>query len=132
MPPQYFEKSNGHSVVGSPLTPRRLNEVRAETGGLGKGLSSSPTTLYDRYSSPTANPTRRRLFFENEAPLDSGGTSLRVSQQPVINTVPVQNVSPDAMSVTPVPGQTLVTVATATVTANNGQTVTIPVQGKLG
>ncbi|NXG83546.1 RBL2 protein, partial [Stercorarius parasiticus] len=128
MPPQYFERSAGNSVVGSPLTPRRINEVRAETGGLGTGLSSSPTTLYDRYSSPTANPTRRRLFVENDNTSDSG-TPVRVSQQPVVNTVPVQNMNPEAMSVTPVPGQTLVTVATATVTANNGQTVTIPVQG---
>uniref|UniRef100_A0A8C0EKF2 RB transcriptional corepressor like 2 n=1 Tax=Bubo bubo TaxID=30461 RepID=A0A8C0EKF2_BUBBB len=128
MPPQYFERSAGNSVVGSPLTPRRINEVRAETGGLGKGLSSSPTTLYDRYSSPTANPTRRRLFADSDSTSDSG-TPVRVSQQPVVNTVPVQNMNPEAMSVTPVPGQTLVTVATATVTANNGQTVTIPVQG---
>ncbi|NXX50686.1 RBL2 protein, partial [Tricholaema leucomelas] len=128
MPPQYFERSAGNSVVGSPLTPRRINEVRAETGGVGKGLSSSPTTLYDRYSSPTANPTRRRLFADNDTPSDSG-TLGRVSQQPVVSTVPVQNVNPEAMPVTPVPGQTLVTVATATVTANNGQTVTIPVQG---
>ncbi|XP_059569775.1 retinoblastoma-like protein 2 isoform X2 [Alligator mississippiensis] len=128
MPPQYFERSNGNSVVGSPLTPRRINEVRAETAGLGKGLSSSPTTLYDRYSSPTANPTRRRLFVDGDNTSDSG-TPVRVSQQPVVNTVPVQNVTPETMSVTPVPGQTLVTVATATVTANNGQTVTIPVQG---
>ncbi|XP_028941482.1 retinoblastoma-like protein 2 isoform X3 [Antrostomus carolinensis] len=128
MPPQYFERSAGSSVVGSPLTPRRINEVRAETTGLGKGLSSSPTTLYDRYSSPTANPTRRRLFVDNDNTSDNG-TPVRVSQQPVVNTVPVQNMNPEAMSVTPVPGQTLVTVATATVTANNGQTVTIPVQG---
>ncbi|KAM8982969.1 retinoblastoma-like protein 2 isoform 2-T3 [Ara ararauna] len=128
MPPHYFERSAGNSVVGSPLTPRRINEVRAETGGLGKGLSSPSTTLYDRYSSPTANPTRRRLFADNDNTSDSG-TPVRVSQQPVVNTVPVQNMNPEAMSVTPVPGQTLVTVATATVTANNGQTVTIPVQG---
>lgn len=96
---------------------------------LSSGLSSSPTTLYDRYSSPTANPTRRRLFVDGDNTSDSG-TPVRVSQQPVVNTVPVQNVTPETMSVTPVPGQTLVTVATATVTANNGQTVTIPVQGK--
>ncbi|KAM6117939.1 retinoblastoma-like protein 2 isoform 2-T2 [Pterocles gutturalis] len=128
MPPQCFERSAGNSVVGSPLTPRRINEVRAESGGLGKGLSSSPTTLYDRYSSPTANPTRRRLFVDNDNTSDSG-TPVRVSQHPVVNTVPVQNMNPEAVSVTPVPGQTLVTMATATVTANNGQTVTIPVQG---
>lgn len=94
------------------------------------GLASSPTTLYERYSSPAGNPTRRRLFVDNDTPTDSTRTPVRVSQQPVISTVPVQNVSPDTIPVTPVPGQTLVTVATATVTANNGQTVTIPVQGK--
>ncbi|RMC09092.1 hypothetical protein DUI87_14098 [Hirundo rustica rustica] len=125
MPPQYFERSAGNSAVGSPLTPRRINEVRAESGGLGKGLSSPPATLYDRYSSPTANPTRRRLFADSDGAPEGG--ALRVPPQPVVSTVPVQ--SPEAVSVTPVPGQTLVTVATATVTANNGQTVTIPVQG---
>ncbi|XP_044283681.1 retinoblastoma-like protein 2 isoform X2 [Varanus komodoensis] len=129
MPPQYFERSNGNSVAGSPLTPRRLNEVRAETGALGKGLPSSPATLYERYSSPTSNPTRRRLFVDNDTPTEATRTPVRVSQQPVISPMPVQNVSPETIPVTPVPGQTLVTVATATVTANNGQTVTIPVQG---
>ncbi|XP_066183961.1 retinoblastoma-like protein 2 [Sylvia atricapilla] len=126
MPPQNFERSAGNSAVGSPLTPRRINEVRAESGGLGKGLSSPPASLYDRYSSPTANPTRRRLFADSDSGPE-GGPAVRVPPQPVVSTVPVQ--SPEAVSVTPVPGQTLVTVATATVTANNGQTVTIPVQG---
>lgn len=92
------------------------------------GLSSPPATLYDRYSSPTANPTRRRLFADSDAAPEAAG--VRVPPQPVVSTVPVQNVSPEAVPVTPVPGQTLVTVATATVTANNGQTVTIPVQGE--
>lgn len=91
---------------------------------------ASPTTLYDRYSSPTASTIRRRLF-ENDSPSE-GGTSGRIPPQPLVNAVPVQNVSGEAVSVTPVPGQTLVTMATATVTANNGQTVTIPVQGKEG
>lgn len=94
------------------------------------GLSSSPTTLYERYSSPTSNPTRRRLFVDNDPPTEATRTPVRVSQQPVISTMSVQNVSTETIPVTPVPGQTLVTVATATVTANNGQTVTIPVQGK--
>ncbi|XP_042293936.1 retinoblastoma-like protein 2 [Sceloporus undulatus] len=129
MPSQYFEKSNGNSMTSSPLTPRRLNEVRAETGALGKGIPSSPTTLYERYSSPTSNPTRRRLFVDNDTATEASRTPVRVSQQPVIATMPVQTVSPESIPVTPVPGQTLVTVATATVTANNGQTVTIPVQG---
>ncbi|XP_037672441.1 retinoblastoma-like protein 2 isoform X3 [Choloepus didactylus] len=129
MPPQNLERADEICVAGSPLTPRRVNEVRADTGGLGRSITS-PTTLYERYSSPTASTTRRRLFVENDSPSD-GGTSGpgRVPPQPLVNAVPVQNMSGEAVSVTPVPGQTLVTMATATVTANNGQTVTIPVQG---
>uniref|UniRef100_A0A6J0U4X4 Retinoblastoma-like protein 2 n=1 Tax=Pogona vitticeps TaxID=103695 RepID=A0A6J0U4X4_9SAUR len=129
MPSQCLERSSGNNVADSPLTPRRLNEVRAETGALGKGLPASPATLYERYSSPTSHPTRRKLFVDNDSPAEAPRTPVRVSQQPVIATVPVQNVSPETLPVTPVPGQNLVTVATATVTANNGQTVTIPVQG---
>ncbi|XP_029464412.1 retinoblastoma-like protein 2 isoform X2 [Rhinatrema bivittatum] len=117
-PPQYFERPNGNSVASSPLTPRRVNEVRNEPAGLGK---TSPTTLCDRYSSPVAGTARRRLFVDGEKACDTG-TSVRVSQQPVLSTVPAET-----MAVTPVPGQTLLTMAT--VTANNGQTVTIPVQG---
>ncbi|XP_044778219.1 retinoblastoma-like protein 2 isoform X4 [Neomonachus schauinslandi] len=127
MPPQNLERAEDICITGSPLTPRRVSEVRADTGGLGRSLTS-PATLYDRYSSPTASSTRRRLFVENDNPSD-GGTSGRIPPQPLVNAVPVQNVSGDAVPVTPVPGQTLVTMATATVTANNGQTVTIPVQG---
>ncbi|XP_023386436.1 retinoblastoma-like protein 2 [Pteropus vampyrus] len=127
MPAQSLERTDEICIAGSPLTPRRVSEVRADTGGLGRSITS-PTTLYDRYSSPTASSTRRRLFVENDSPPD-GGTPGRIPPQPLVSAVPVQNVSGEAVSVTPVPGQTLVTMATATVTANNGQTVTIPVQG---
>ncbi|KAM5207998.1 retinoblastoma-like protein 2 isoform 2-T2 [Hipposideros larvatus] len=127
MPPQNLERADEICMASSPLTPRRVSEVRADVGGLGRSMTS-PTTLYDRYSSPTASSTRRRLFVENDSPSD-GGTPGRVPPQSIVNAVPVQNVSGEAVSVTPVPGQTLVTMATATVTANNGQTVTIPVQG---
>lgn len=127
MPPQNLERADEICITGSPLTPRRVSEVRADTAGLGRSITS-PTTLYDRYSSPTASTTRRRLFVDNDSPSDSG-TPGRIPPQPLVNAVPVQNVSGEPVSVTPVPGQTLVTMATATVTANNGQTVTIPVQG---
>uniref|UniRef100_A0A5F9CKT1 RB transcriptional corepressor like 2 n=1 Tax=Oryctolagus cuniculus TaxID=9986 RepID=A0A5F9CKT1_RABIT len=127
MPPQNLERADEICITGSPLTPRRVSEVRADTAGLGRSITS-PTTLYDRYSSPTASTTRRRLFVDNDSPSD-GGTPGRIPPQPLVNAVPVQNVSGEPVSVTPVPGQTLVTMATATVTANNGQTVTIPVQG---
>uniref|UniRef100_H0V7Y1 RB transcriptional corepressor like 2 n=1 Tax=Cavia porcellus TaxID=10141 RepID=H0V7Y1_CAVPO len=125
MPPQNLERADEICIAGSPLTPRRVSEVRADTGGLGRSIAS-PTTLYDRYSSPTVSTTRRRLF--EDSPSD-GGTPGRIPPQPLVSAVPVQSVPGEAVSVTPVPGQTLVTMATATVTANNGQTVTIPVQG---
>ncbi|XP_036201868.1 retinoblastoma-like protein 2 isoform X3 [Myotis myotis] len=127
MPPQNLERADDMCMAGTPLTPRRVSEVRAETGGLGRSITS-PTTLYERYSSPTASSTRRRLFVENDSPSDRGAPG-RGPPQPLVSAVPVQNVPGEAVPVTPVPGQTLVTMATATVTANNGQTVTIPVQG---
>ncbi|XP_008150558.2 retinoblastoma-like protein 2 isoform X1 [Eptesicus fuscus] len=127
MPPQNLERADEICMAGSPLTPRRVSEVRADTGGLGRSITS-PTTLYDRYSSPAASSTRRRLFVENDSPSDRGAPG-RAPPQPLVSAVPVQNVTGEAVPVTPVPGQTLVPMATATVTANNGQTVTIPVQG---
>lgn len=125
-PPHNLERTDEIYIAGSPLTPRRVGEVRTDAGGLGRSVTS-PTTLYDRYSSPTVSTTRRRLF-ESDSPSE-GSTAGRIPPQPLVNAVPVQNVSGETVSVTPVPGQTLVTMATATVTANNGQTVTIPVQG---
>lgn len=78
------------------------------------GVSSSSTTLHERYSSPTTGTARRRLFVDSEMTSDPPASS-RVSQPSLVSTIPA--------------GQTVVTMATATVTANNGQTVTIPVQG---
>uniref|UniRef100_A0A673WCD4 Retinoblastoma-like protein 2 n=1 Tax=Salmo trutta TaxID=8032 RepID=A0A673WCD4_SALTR len=86
------------------------------------GVSPSPTTLLDRYSSPPTGLARRRLFVDAsfDTPSDPSSTTttnttVRTSQAIVTTTIPA--------------GQTVVTMATATVTANNGQTVTIPVQG---
>ncbi|MBN3294718.1 RBL2 protein, partial [Polypterus senegalus] len=125
MTPDQFEYPEGRGFQNSPLTSNRVNEIRTEAGRL---VSSSPATLHDRYSSPAAGSARRRLFVDGDSNTESSST-IRVSQSPIVNTVPMQNVTADAMAITPVPGQTVVTMATATVTANNGQTVTIPVQG---
>ncbi|XP_043563463.1 retinoblastoma-like protein 2 [Chiloscyllium plagiosum] len=126
MPPHYFEnlENTGSSEMYSPITPTRLKEVHTESGK--KETIASPTTLHDRYSSPTASNARRRLFMDSDNSPDPSSNSLRNSQQ---QTVPVQNVASETVSIAHVPGQTLVTMATATVTATNGQTVTIPVQG---
>ncbi|XP_075044974.1 retinoblastoma-like protein 2 [Mixophyes fleayi] len=118
MHPQHFERSSSNSTTSSsaPLTPRRVNEIRADASGLGRNLSSSPT-LCERYNSPVAGTARRRLFRDSESPSEGGSPAQASPHSTADTTTP------------PVPGQTLVTMATATVTANNGQTVTIPVQG---
>ena len=36
MPPQNLERADEICIAGSPLTPRRVSEVRADTGGLGR------------------------------------------------------------------------------------------------
>uniref|UniRef100_A0A3Q3WZP4 Uncharacterized protein n=1 Tax=Mola mola TaxID=94237 RepID=A0A3Q3WZP4_MOLML len=88
------------------------------------GVSPSPTTLLDRYSSPPTGPARRRLFVD---PLD--GEPGVASPSATNSAPPTVTKTEQANLVTAIPaGQTVVTVATATMTAGNGQTVTIPVQ----
>uniref|UniRef100_A0AAR2J1P2 Retinoblastoma-like 2 (p130) n=1 Tax=Pygocentrus nattereri TaxID=42514 RepID=A0AAR2J1P2_PYGNA len=100
MPPQYLEDGSG----SNPQSPRN-NELR---------VFPSTTTLHERYSTPPTGTVCRRLFVDTDSNSDPA-TSGRVTQAPLVSTIPA--------------GQTVVTMATATVTANNGQTVTIPVQG---
>lgn len=131
MPPQYLEDSDVGSSAGSaPLTPIH-HGPDLSSHSTGKGVSPSPTTLQDRYSSPPTGSAKRRLSFVdaiNPIPPEpsssistmtttttSAATPVRSAQTPLVSTIPA--------------GQTVVTMATATVTANNGQTVTIPVQG---
>lgn len=103
MPPQYLEQNDDSQ--GGP-------DISSTT----KGVSPSTPSLSDRYSSPPTSSARRRLF------VDDGDASV-ATQKAVTKT-------PQTSMVTAIPaGQTVVTMATATVTANNGQTVTIPVQG---
>ncbi|XP_073515452.1 retinoblastoma-like protein 2 isoform X1 [Phyllobates terribilis] len=119
MHPHHFEGAVGSGVSGSsaPLSSRRVSEIRADASVLGKNLTSSSPTLFDRYSSPIAGTARRRLFIDTDSPSDEGSPAQASPHSTAESTPP------------PVPGQTLVTMATATVTANNGQTLTIPVQG---
>ncbi|XP_029909294.1 retinoblastoma-like protein 2 isoform X2 [Myripristis murdjan] len=132
MPPQYLEQNDGGSNTGSgPLTPiTRGPDLTANSTV--KGVSPSPTTLLDRYSSPPTGMARRRLFVD---PVDSTGTTdpCITSTSTASTTSTAAATAPktgQASLVTAIPaGQTVVTMATATVTANNGQTVTIPVQG---
>ncbi|XP_024235791.1 retinoblastoma-like protein 2 isoform X1 [Oncorhynchus tshawytscha] len=111
MPPQHLEDGDG----AAPLTPsNRGTDLGANRGG--KGVSTSTTTMLDRYSCPTTGSARRRLFVDVscDAPSDPSTTNLTTNLR-TSQAIPA--------------GQTVVTMATATVTTNNGQTVTIPVQG---
>uniref|UniRef100_A0A6Q2XPU4 Retinoblastoma-like 2 (p130) n=1 Tax=Esox lucius TaxID=8010 RepID=A0A6Q2XPU4_ESOLU len=123
MPPQHLEDGDGGSSAGNaPLT---LNNLGTDLNTNSCGLSPPPPTLLDCYSSPPTGSARRRLFLDSSSdtpsdpsattPATTATTAVRTSQAIVTATIPA--------------GQTVVTMATATVTANNGQTVTIPVQG---
>ncbi|XP_028440894.1 retinoblastoma-like protein 2 isoform X2 [Perca flavescens] len=114
MPPQYLEHNDDSSV---PLTPVSSGPD-LHTGSTVKGVSPSPTTLLDRYSSPLAGsppsgPHRRRLFADpvDAEPRGTAPASVtKTTTASLVTTIPA--------------GQTVLTV-----TANNGQTVSIPVQG---
>ncbi|XP_003787848.1 retinoblastoma-like protein 1, partial [Otolemur garnettii] len=85
----------------------------------------SPISVHERYSSPTAGSAKRRLFGE-DPPKDmlmdkiiTEGTKLKIASSSSIAT---ENISI-------LPGQTLLTMATATVTGTTGHKVTIPLHG---
>lgn len=101
---------------------------------LSPGVSPSPTSLLDRYSSPPAGMARRRLFVDPPEVAESGvaSTGGAPAATPAA-AIAVAKTEQQTSIVTTIPaGQTLVTMGTATVTAENGQTVTIPVQGEAG
>lgn len=91
-------------------------------------MSPSPTTLLDRYSSPPVGPFRRRLFVEQQD--SQPGTTAK-------NGVSTAGPAPATLTKVDQPGlitaitarQGVVTVGAATMTADNGQTLTIPMQG---
>ncbi|XP_042609520.1 retinoblastoma-like protein 2 isoform X3 [Cyprinus carpio] len=109
MPPQHLEDSSESSTH----TPDK-SEFSSNITGAVKGVSPSPTSLHDRYSSPPTGTVCRRLFVDGNSTSEPA-QPVKVAQPSLVSPIPA--------------GQTVVTMATATVTANNGQTVTIPVQG---
>uniref|UniRef100_A0A3Q3A7U2 Retinoblastoma-like 2 (p130) n=1 Tax=Kryptolebias marmoratus TaxID=37003 RepID=A0A3Q3A7U2_KRYMA len=122
MPPQYLEQNDDINTSGVPVTPMNHGAELSATRTV-KGASPSPTTLQDRYSSPSTGGFRRRLFVdpvEGEAGATSTSTT---SSSPII----VTKTGPPGLVAAIPAGQTVV--ATATVTANNWQTLPIPVQG---
>ncbi|XP_075884813.1 retinoblastoma-like protein 2 isoform X2 [Nelusetta ayraudi] len=131
MPPQYLEQndesSSTNAAARSPINPGS----DLSTSSTLKGVSPSPTSLLDRYSSPPAGMARRRLFVDPPEVAESGVASTGGAPTATPATaIAVAKTEQQTSIVTTIPaGQTLVTMGTATVTAENGQTVTIPVQG---
>ncbi|TRY85925.1 hypothetical protein DNTS_011936 [Danionella cerebrum] len=107
MPPEHLEEGSGSTHI----TPNK-NGTGTSIRGAAKG--ATPASLQERYSSPSINTACRRLFVDGDTASETI-PSLKVTQPTLVSSIPA--------------GQTVVTMATATVTANNGQTVTIPVQG---
>uniref|UniRef100_A0A3B5LFD8 Uncharacterized protein n=1 Tax=Xiphophorus couchianus TaxID=32473 RepID=A0A3B5LFD8_9TELE len=122
MPPQYLEQSEETNNGSIPLTPVKSGpDLRANS--IVKGVSPSPTSLQDRYSSPPTGGFRRRLFVdpvEGEPSVTSTGSSALTSPP----QTPIPKTGPSSIVTTIPAGQTVFTVTT-----NNGQTMTIPLQG---
>ncbi|XP_038225888.1 retinoblastoma-like protein 1 isoform X3 [Dermochelys coriacea] len=132
--PSNFEAGNGGSGLGhlpmmpvSPIVHPRVKEVRTDLGGsLRRDMQPlSPISVHERYSSPTAGSAKRRLFGD-DSPKDmqvekvlSEGTKLKIAPA---SSIAAENVSLST-------GQTVLTMATATVTGTMGQKVTIPLHG---
>uniref|UniRef100_A0A8C1V5D0 Retinoblastoma-like 2 (p130) n=1 Tax=Cyprinus carpio TaxID=7962 RepID=A0A8C1V5D0_CYPCA len=106
--PACQEESSGSNIH----TPNKSG-FSSNIAGAVKGVSPSPTSLHDRYNSPPMATACRRLFVDGDSTSEPA-QPVKVAQPSLVSPIPA--------------GQTVVTMATATVTANNGQTVTIPVQ----
>ncbi|XP_048205080.1 retinoblastoma-like protein 1 isoform X1 [Perognathus longimembris pacificus] len=130
--PNNFEIGNGGNVQMhlpmipmSPIMHPRVKEVRTDSGSLRKDMQPlSPISVHERYSSPTAGSAKRRLFRDDppkEVIVDkiiTEGTKLKIAPS---------SITADNISISP--GQTLLTMATATVTGSKGHKVTIPMHG---
>jgi retinoblastoma-like protein 1 len=110
----------------SPIMHPRVKEVRTDCGSLQRDMQPlSPISVHERYSSPTAGSAKRRLFGD-DAPKEmfmdkimTEGTKLKIA--------PSSSITAENISISP--GQTLLTMATATETGALGHKVTIPFHG---
>ncbi|XP_073930821.1 retinoblastoma-like protein 1 isoform X2 [Castor canadensis] len=131
--PNNFEIGNGGNIQGhlpmmpmSPIMHPRVKEVRTDCGSLQRDMQPlSPISVHERYSSPTAGSAKRRLFGD-DAPKEmfmdkimTEGTKLKIA--------PSSSITAENISISP--GQTLLTMATATETGALGHKVTIPFHG---
>ncbi|KAM6298528.1 retinoblastoma-like protein 1 isoform 2-T2 [Aegotheles albertisi] len=133
--PSNFEASNGGSGLGhlpmmpiSPIIHPRVKEVRTDLGGsLRRDMQPlSPISIHERYSSPTAGSAKRRLFGD-DSPKEMQMEKI-LTEGTKLTIAPASSVA--AENVLFSPGQTVLTMTTATVPGKAGQKVTIPLHGQ--
>ncbi|XP_068275804.1 retinoblastoma-like protein 1 isoform X3 [Nyctibius grandis] len=132
--PSNFEAVNGGSGLGhlpvmpiSPIIHPRVKEVRTDLGGSLRRDTQplSPISVHERYSSPTAGSAKRRLFGD-DSPREMQMEKI-LTEGTTLTFTPVSSIAAENVSVSP--GQTVLTVTTATVPVKTGQKVTIPLHG---
>ncbi|KFR06718.1 Retinoblastoma-like 1, partial [Nipponia nippon] len=132
--PSNFEASNGGGGLGhlpmmpiSPIIHPRVKEVRTDLGGSLRRDTQplSPISVHERYSSPTAGSAKRRLFGD-DSPKEMQMEKI-LTEGTKLTIAPASSISAENVSVSP--GQTVLTVTTATVPGKTGQKVTIPLHG---
>ncbi|XP_013817009.1 retinoblastoma-like protein 1 isoform X2 [Apteryx mantelli] len=133
--PSNFEASNGGSGLGhlpmmpiSPIVHPRVKEVRTDLGGsLRRDMQPlSPISVHERYSSPTAGSAKRRLFGD-DSPKEMQVEKI-LTEGTKLTIAPASSIVAENVSVSP--GQTVLTMTTATVAGKTGQKVTIPLHGQ--
>ncbi|XP_021272644.1 retinoblastoma-like protein 1 isoform X1 [Numida meleagris] len=132
--PNNFEASNGGSGLGhlpmmpiSPIVHPRVKEVRTDLGGnLRRDMQPlSPISVHERYSSPMAGSAKRRLFGD-DSPKEMQMEKI-LKEGTKLTIAPASSIAAENVSISP--GQTVLTVTTATVAGKAGQKVTIPLHG---
>ncbi|KAM9527758.1 retinoblastoma-like protein 1 isoform 3-T3 [Guaruba guarouba] len=131
--PSNFEASSGGSGFGhlpmmpiSPIIHPRVKEVRTDLGGsLRRDMQPlSPISVHERFSSPMAGSAKRRLFGDD--------TPKEMQMEKVLTEGTKLTIAPAssiAENVSASPGQTVLTMTTATVPGKTGQKITIPLHG---
>lgn len=85
----------------------------------------SPISVHERYSSPTAGSAKRRLFGD-DSPKEMQMEKI-LTEGTKLTIAPASSIAAENVSVSP--GQTVLTMTTATVPGKTGQKVTIPLHG---
>lgn len=85
----------------------------------------SPISVHERYSSPTAGSAKRRLFGD-DSPKEMQMEKI-LTEGTKLTIAPASSIAAENVSVSP--GQTVLTMTTATAPGKTGQKVTIPLHG---